>query len=140
MPRVSANALAIVAIDGRPNRLAPPSGLSKAERAAFINTVTSVKPGHFNATDLPLLCRHAEVVAMSDHAAKKLRVDISKGRPSHWLGTQERLLKMLVVLNRQLRIGVMSRAPNNPSRPGSKSNGIVANIYERMALDEAEPQ
>lgn len=57
------------------------------------------------------------------------------GRPSHWLATQERLIKVMVTLGRQLRLSPMARQPNNPSRkPG---NGFSSgNVYERMRLDE----
>ena len=60
MPRKSA--VAIATLEPRGRRLEPPPGLSEAERAAFVATVRSVKPGHFAAEDVPLLtaycCRH----------------------------------------------------------------------------------
>jgi hypothetical protein len=38
------------------------------------------------------------------------------GRPSRWPGTQERLIKVLITLGRQLLLSPMARQPNNPSR------------------------
>src|SRR5580700_1651199 len=53
MPRKSAAAIATLEPRGR--RLEPPPGLSAAERAAFVATVRSVRPGHFADEDTPLL-------------------------------------------------------------------------------------
>lgn len=115
--RKSASALATVPFDGRPSLLRPPASLSEAERTVFIHTVTAVKPEHFRPGDEPLLMRYCEVVALCDHAAKKLAADIAKGRPSQWLTVQERLLKMLVVLCRQLRLSPLARTPSKNGRP-----------------------
>ena len=136
MPRKSAAELSVPPVDGRPSRLRPPTSLSEAERKVFVDTVAACKPEHFRASDLPLLKRYAEIVVLSDHAADKLRVDVANGLPSDWLGAQERLIKILVTLGRQLRLSPMARQPNNPTRPTGNigDNGISA--YERMRLEE----
>lgn len=101
-----------VSVDGRPSVLRPPPSLSEAERSIWVHTVTAVRLEHFRPGDEPLLMRYCEVVALCDHAAKKLAADIAKGQPSQWLTVQERLLKMLVVLCRQLRLSPLARTPH----------------------------
>ena len=99
----------LVAIVPGSARLTPPATLSEAERVVFIDLVSACDPKHFKPSDLPLLTRYVETVAMSDHAGRKLRADVLKGRPSQWLSTQERLVKMMIVLARQLRLTVLTR-------------------------------
>jgi hypothetical protein len=80
MPRRSAAALISIARpDGQPDRLFPPASLSQAERVIFIDIVAACSASHFRAQDLPLLTRYVETVALSDHAAKKLRTRSSTG-------------------------------------------------------------
>ena len=55
MPRRSAASLSVVPLDRRASRLRPPAHLSEAERSAFVDLVSACKPGHFQASDLPLL-------------------------------------------------------------------------------------
>ena len=139
MPRKSAAELSVPSVDGRPPRLRPPASLSEAERKVFIDTVSACKPEHFRPSDLPLLSRYAEIVALSDHTAKQLRADVaSQAYPSDWLATQERLIRMLVTLGRQLRLPPMARQPNNPSRPqtGNFSGNSGVSAYERMRLED----
>ena len=60
---------------------------------------------------------------MSDHAAERLRIDVMKGRPSQWLATQERLVKLLISLGRQLRLSPLSRASSDPKTLARSGNG-----------------
>jgi len=64
--------------------------------------------------------------------------NIAKGRPSQWLTVQERLLKMLVVLCRQLCLSPLARTPHKNGRPeavdqNGHGNGHVS-AYELMRL------
>ena len=70
MPRKSAAATAT--LDPRGHRLEPPSGLSEAERAAFVAAVRSVKPGHFAAEDVPLLVAYAAATVQERAIAREL--------------------------------------------------------------------
>jgi hypothetical protein len=72
---------------------------------------------------------------LSDHAAERLRVDVMKGRPSQWLGTQERLIKLLVVLGRQLRLSPISRASSDP-KTLARSGNAHTSVYELMRLQD----
>lgn len=128
-------------VDGRANVMRPPASLSETERAIWIHIITTSKPEHFQPGDESLLKRFCEVSAAADIAAGKFRRDLAKGRPSPWLATQERLLKMLVVLCRQLRLSPLARTPHKNGRPevfdASNGHGRVS-AYERMALDDPQ--
>ena len=138
--RKSASALAtsFVPVDGMATAMRPPASLSEAERIIWIHIITTSKPEHFQPGDELLLMRFCEVSAACAVAAGKFRRDLAKGRPSHWLATQERLLKMLVVLCRQLRLSPLARTPHKNGRPDvfdPNGNGHMPSAYERMALD-----
>ena len=79
MPRRSAASLSVVPIagGGRASRLRPPGHLSEAERSAFVDLVTAVKPAHFQTSDLPLLCRYVEASVLAEQAASQF---VWKGR------------------------------------------------------------
>jgi hypothetical protein len=62
----------IIALDPRGRRLAPPRGLSTAERAAFAGTVRSVKPGHFALEDVPLLVAYASATVQERAISREL--------------------------------------------------------------------
>ena len=130
-----ANVVALNGVDGSPPRLLPPSTLSDAERRIFAATVAACD--HLRAADMPLLCRYVEVVALSDHAAERLRINVMKGRPSQWLATQERLVKLLISLSRQLRLAPISRASSDP-KTLMRHNGGASSYYDLMALEQAD--
>ena len=141
--RKSASALAtsFLPVDGMATAMRPPASLSEAERIIWIHIITTSKPEHFQPGDESLLMRFCEVSAACAVAAGKFRRDLAKGRPSPWLATQERLLKMLVVLCRQLRLSPLARTPHKNGRPevfdASNGHGRVS-AYERMALDDPQ--
>jgi hypothetical protein len=135
MPRKSAAASMISAVDGQPSRLRPPASLNEAERTIFLNLVTACHPSHFRVSDLPMLSRYCEVVALSDHAAGQLRADVMQGRAGHWLAVQGQLVKMMIALARQLRLAPLARQPNNPGRGNGHGHAAVS-VYERMRLED----
>jgi hypothetical protein len=116
--------------------LIPPATLSDREREIFAATVAAC--GHLRSSDLPLLQRYVEVVALSDHAAERLRVDVMQGAPSAWLGVQERLLKLLVILARQLRLSPISRT--DPKTVARSNGHDHVSVYELMALERTDEQ
>ena len=61
MPRKSAAELSVISIDARESRLRPPESLGERERQLFVDLVAGSKASHFQATDLPLLCRYCEL-------------------------------------------------------------------------------
>ena len=133
--RKSAANLAALSANGASSRLTPPSSLSDPERRIFAATVAAC--GHLRSSDMPLLCRYVEIVALSDHAAERLRVDVVKGRPSPWLATQERLIKVLISLGRQLRLSPLSRSESDP-KTLARHNGGSPSVYETMRLEDGQ--
>jgi hypothetical protein len=55
-------------------RLRPPASLGEPEKRAFLDLVTTVPAGQFRPSDLPLLCRWAELTVMAETAAGELAV------------------------------------------------------------------
>jgi phage terminase small subunit len=127
--------LAALDVTGSPPRLTPPSSLSDHERKIFAATVAA--SGHLRPSDLPLLCRYVEIVALSDAAAERLRADVMKGRPSPWLATQERLIKAMISLARQLRLSPLSRSESDP-KTLARHNGGSPSVYETMRLEDGQ--
>jgi len=56
-------------------RLQPPDCLGELQKRAFVDLVCSVPRSQFRASDLPLLCRYAEIVVMAETAAFHLGAD-----------------------------------------------------------------
>ena len=134
--RKSAANLAALSANGASSRLTPPSSLSDRERTIFASVVASVD--HLRASDVPLLTRYVEAVALSDHAAEKLRADVMAGRSSHWLSTQTRLVKLVIDLARQLRLAPLSRSGSADRRTLARHNGHAPSAYEMMALERTD--
>src|SRR5262245_65982032 len=84
--RKSAEASAVVGVNGKGPRLEPPASLSEAERSVFVDLVTACDPDHFRASDLPLLVRYTESIVLAVRAALELRMGaVVKGKSSQWL-------------------------------------------------------
>jgi phage terminase small subunit len=119
MPRKSAAALSVIAVDGKPPRLLPPSSLSEAERKVFNQLVAACEPAHFRKSDLPLLCRYCESIVTADQAALELRQGaVIDGKPSPWLAVQREAIKAMVALSMRLRLSPQSRL--DPKTVGRK--------------------
>ena len=135
--RKSAASFVVPNVTGSSPRLLPPSSLSDPERKIFAATVAACD--HLRQSDLPLLQRYCEIVALSDHAAERLRVDVIKGRPSQWLTTQKRLTKLLISLGRQLRLSPISLSSSDPKTLERSSNGHApVSAYELMRFADGE--
>jgi hypothetical protein len=110
MPRRSAAALSVMAVDGKPKRLEPPTSLSDVERKLFIDLVTACDATHFRPSDLPLLCRYCEAAVLAEQAAQELRRGaIEDGKPSAWITVQEKTVRAMVALSMRLRLSPQSR-------------------------------
>jgi hypothetical protein len=121
MPRKSA--ASIIALDPRGRRLAPPRGLSTAEREAFTSTVRSVKPGHFALEDVPLLVAYASATVQERAISRELEtIETETGKDKLRLA-HGRVSGSLVRLATALRLGAMAR---NPSRNRRASSTVEA--------------
>jgi hypothetical protein len=118
MPRKSAAALRLV--EPRGQRLEPPPGLSDAERAAFVATVKSVRPGHFAAEETPLLVAYAAAIVQERAIAHDLETADSETAKDRLRMAHARVAGTLTRLARALRLGPMARNPSrNTRRPGT---------------------
>jgi phage terminase small subunit len=132
MPRRSAASLATPS-DQRVTRLKPPASLSKPERAAFVDLVSSCDPKHFAQSDMPLVIRYVEAIAQADQAALRIRTDgaVINGKPSPWVMIQEKAVRSLVMLALRLRLSPQARQPNRLRQPDKRSYYEVQDYDER---------
>jgi len=131
MPRKSAAALTM--LDPRGHCLEPPPGLSAVERAVFVATVKSVKPGHFAAEDALLLTAYVAAAVQERDIAQELDALVHPGAPRTAEDQAEdekakdrlrtahgRVAGSLTRLARALRLGAMARDPSRSRRrPGT---------------------
>ena len=114
-------------------RLRPPPSLGKPEKQAFLDLVTTTDPKQFRPSDLPLLCRWAELTVMAEQAAGELQAGgmvTADGRVSPWFTIHQQATKSLTGLALRLRLGPQSRTPKAPkTKPGAVS------YYDRMTLE-----
>jgi hypothetical protein len=97
--------------------------------------VGACKPSHFQASDLPLLCRFAEASALAEQAAAKAFAEgllDEDDKPSPWLAIHGQMVKAMSALAMRLRLSPQARQPNRPTRPPS-----AVSYYERVALERA---
>ena len=69
--------------------------------------------------------------------AERLRADVMKDRPSPAMAMQERLVKLLISLGRQLRLSPLSRSDTDP-KTLARHNGGSPSYYESMRLADAK--
>jgi hypothetical protein len=114
-------------------RLRPPASLGEPEKRAFLDLVTTVPAGQFRPSDLPLLCRWAELTVMCEQAQGELAVGGiigPDGKPSPWFSIYQQSVKALSGLALRLKIGPQARAPKAPK----KTAGPLS-YYDRMTLE-----
>src|SRR5438034_11024180 len=96
-------------------RLRPPASLSEPAKAAFLDLVTSVTADHFQAADIPLMARWAELTVLCEDASVELQRQGMLAPDglgySPWLRAYLDLTKALSNLALRLRLGPQSRAP-----------------------------
>ena len=132
MPRRSAASFEVPSsVTGELARLTPPADLDKPEREIFLDLVSASKPGHFRASDLPLLSAYVRAIALERRSASELAAGDTKAL-TRW----ERAVKSMVALSMRLRLSPQSRAANNPTRPGTES---MPSYFDRMTLLEGVP-
>jgi hypothetical protein len=125
-----------VAPFGTPDeRLKPPPGLGDREKGAFVDLISRVPAGQFRESDLPLVCRWAELTVLAERAAAEMAAGslvTDTGKVSPWVTIHEKAVKGLTLLALRLRLGPQSRADKAPKTlpAGSMS------YYERVALME----
>ncbi|MCW5575177.1 MAG: P27 family phage terminase small subunit [Burkholderiales bacterium] len=92
--------------------------MSARSAAIFRELVSSVEPGHFEASDSPLLRQYCVAVEIAERAEQALLKDgpITAGRTSPWVITQEKSLRSIVALSQRLRLSPQARHAANRRR------------------------
>jgi hypothetical protein len=96
--------------------------------------VTTTPAGQFQPSDLPLLCRWAELCVMAERAAKVMEIEgmvTAGGKPSAHFTIHKEATRGLNNLALRLRLGPQSRAHKAP-----RQKVLTLSAYERMALEE----
>jgi P27 family predicted phage terminase small subunit len=108
--RKSADAM-MVRVDGRSERIKPPTCLGADERKRFIEVVNNCPPDHFRRTDVSLLARFCEADALAEQAAEHLRNEgaVVDRKANPWLVVQEKSVRALTALSMRLRLSPQSR-------------------------------
>jgi phage terminase small subunit len=115
-------------------RLRPPGSVGEAEKAAFVDLVSTCPVTQFQSSDLPLLVRWCELTVMAEQAAERLRLEgmvTENGKVSPWFSIHAQATKGLNGLALRLRLGPQSRAPRAPKRAAASMS-----YYDQMELME----
>jgi hypothetical protein len=115
-------------------RLKPPGSLGEPEKRAFLDLICRVPAGQFRESDLPLLCRWAEVTIMAEQAAGELAAQgmVVDGKVSPWFSIHQQATKALGMLALRLHLAPQSRAHAAP-----KTLPATLSYYDRWSLEEA---
>jgi len=118
---------------GEHRHLRPPDSLSAAARRHFVDLISTSHSRQFQAADLPLLCRWAELCAICERAEREFAVTgpvLSNGEQSAWWDVYVSSVKSLTILAIRLRLGPQSRAFKQP-----KPKVLPTSVYSRMELE-----
>jgi phage terminase small subunit len=99
----------------------------------FRDLVAGTGPEHFVATDLPLLARYAEAVALAEQAERELHKRgpvMPDGRVNPWNTVLEKAGRSVVALSMRLRLSPQSRS--DPKTVSRRANGPKPSAYELM--------
>jgi hypothetical protein len=133
MPRTASSARFPVVPGSPPPRLQAPRELSTTERRVFNDLISSTKPSHFHASDLPLIATFCRAVAIERSAAAALKAGKDKTALSRW----SQATKVIVALSLRLRISPQARQPNLPTRPTPVSRAAQS-YYDTIAPEEGD--
>jgi len=114
-------------------RLQPPNCLGDLQKRAFIDLIASCPISQFRRSDVPLLCRWAELTVIAEQAAFEMQTGgmvTDKGKVSPWFVIHRDTCKELRALSQRLQLGPRGRTPKAPK---VKANAV--SYYETMALE-----
>jgi hypothetical protein len=130
--RRSAAALSL-AVDGAPQRLEPPEGLSKAVAKQFREMVAEVKPSHFVASDLPLMAAYAQATVLNREYALAVEAGDWKA-----LVPFERTCKLMAILATKLRLCPQSRIDARVAESRTRRQSSSAALLRGVPRGEDE--
>jgi phage terminase small subunit len=122
-------------VDGKPERLLPPSELSTPEKTVWVRLVSSCEPGHFRDSDFPLLTAYCQLISQRARAAKELRAqgDVIDGKINPLIVVVEKCDRGIIAYSMRLRLAPQSRAPY-----AKKSSGPPMSVYEQLRMQQGE--
>jgi hypothetical protein len=114
-------------------RLSAPSTLGDREKAHFLALVSRCPASQFEPSDLPLLCRWAELCAMAEEASEHLATQdlVVDGKLNPWFVAHQMATKSLSGLALRLKVSPQARSPKAP-----KTRPMTLSYYEQQALLE----
>jgi hypothetical protein len=130
----------IAKINGHTRLLRAPPQLSSDERKVFAECVTSVKPGHFEQSDLALLVEYSRLIILINELWSDLRnvddAEIKLALQASITRTQ----KSLFTLCRLLKLSPSGRAPNATTREGQRRSAAHQRRAPSSAYDQLEAE
>jgi hypothetical protein len=114
----SADVLALPAASCEPFRLRLPAGLTKPEKALFVELVASCSPRHFVQSDVPLLVSYCQATLMSRRTVR----DASK------VHIWEKATRMQAMLATRLRLAPQART--DPKTLARAQSGRAPSYYD----------
>jgi phage terminase small subunit len=130
--RENPQSMEITPLFGADRRLRPPDSLPDDAQRVFSEVVSSHASGHFKASDLSVLGRYCELVALAERSACELARDgvvLPDGSLSKWFQVHSTVTKQITILAGRLRIG-----PSSRTRQQSKKQVEPMSYYDRMKL------
>ena len=126
----------LTALQGRPQRLRPPAHLKRALRATFAEITGALDAGHFQISDVDLLCAYVAAVHLEREARDHLDREgpVVGGKASPWIIILEKSQRAMAAFSMRLRIGPQAR-----SRAKVKS-GPPLSYYDEMRLKRSEEE
>jgi hypothetical protein len=121
--------------NGSNRRISAPRDLPEPVKRAFVDLVSRCPEAQFEASDIGLIRRWAELTVMAETAAAKLAAAgmvTADGRISPWFTIHQQTTKSLNGLCLRLRLSPQARQPRAP-----KTRVMDLSVYQEMNLERA---
>jgi hypothetical protein len=130
----------VASINGHTRLLRAPPQLSDDERKVFAECVTSVKPGHFEQSDLGLLVEYSRLIILINELWSDLRAADDAEIKLALQASVTRTQKSLFTLCRLLKLSPSGRAPNATTRETQRRSAVhqrraASSIYDAMEAE-----
>src|SRR5262249_27343909 len=107
------------------------------EKAHFVALVSRCPATQFQQSDLPLICRWAELAAMAEEAAEHLQTEdlVVGDKLNPWLLAHLQVTRALSGLALRLKVSPQARSPKAP-----KVKAAPMSVYDIMELSEPDDE
>ena len=101
----------LTSLQGRPQRLRPPPHLKPELRATFVEITGALDAGHFQISDMDLLCAYVAAIHLEREAREHLDREgaVVDGKANAWIIAQEKAVRTMTALSLRLKIGPQAR-------------------------------